>query len=39
MRNPGQDEVQAGIRIARKNLNNLRYADDIILTAERKEEL
>ena len=33
------DEAQAGIRIARRNINNLRYADDIILKAESKEEL
>ena len=35
----GLDEVQAEIKIARKNINNLRYADDTILTAESKEEL
>ena len=39
MRNAGLDEVQAGIRIAGRNINNLRYADDITLTAESKEEL
>ena len=39
MRNSGQDEVQAGIKIARRNINNLRYADDITLMAESKEEL
>ena len=39
MRNPGLDEAQAGIKIARRNINNLRYADDIILMAESKEEL
>ena len=39
MRNAGLDEAQAGIKIARRNINNLRYADDITLTAERKEEL
>ena len=33
------DETQAGIKIARRNINNLRYADDTILMAERKEEL
>ena len=33
----GLDEAQAGIKIARRNINNLRYADDIILMAERKE--
>ena len=31
MRNPGLDEAQAGIKIARRNINNLRYADDTIL--------
>ena len=35
----GLDEVQAGIKIARRNINNLRYADDITLMAESKEEL
>ena len=39
MRNPGLDEAQAGIKIARRNNNNLRYADDITLMAESKEEL
>ena len=39
MRNAGLDEAQAGIRIARRNINNLRYADDIILMAESEEEL
>ena len=38
MRNPGLEEAQAGIRIARRNLNNLRYADDTTLMAESKEE-
>ena len=33
------DEAQAGIKIARRNINNLRYADDTTLTAESKEEL
>ena len=33
------DEAQAGIKVARKNINNLRYADDITLMAEREEEL
>ena len=33
------DEVQAGMKIARRNINNLRYADDTTLTAESKEEL
>ena len=37
MRNAGLDEVQAGIKIARRNINNLRYADDTTLTAESKE--
>ena len=37
MRNTGMDEVQAGIKIARRNINNLRYADDITLMAESKE--
>ena len=35
----GEDEVQAGIKIARRNINNLRYADDTTLMAESKEEL
>ena len=39
MRNTGLDEAQAGIRIARRNINNLRYADDTTLMAEREEEL
>ena len=39
MRNPGLEEAQAGIKIARRNINNLRYADDIILMAESEEEL
>ena len=39
MRNGGLDETQAGIKIARRNINNLRYADDTTLTAESKEEL
>ena len=39
MRNAGQDEAQSGIKIARRNINNLRYADDTTLLAERKEEL
>ena len=39
MRNTGLDEAQAGIKIARKNVNNLRYADDTTLTAESQEEL
>ena len=39
MRNAGLDEVQAGIKIARRNINNLRYADNITLMAESKEEL
>uniref|UniRef100_A0AC11DLV0 Uncharacterized protein n=1 Tax=Ovis aries TaxID=9940 RepID=A0AC11DLV0_SHEEP len=39
MRNSGLEEVQAGIKIARKNINNLRYADDTILMAESEEEL
>ena len=38
MRNAGLDEAQAGIKIARRNINNLRYADDTTLTAESKEE-
>ena len=37
MRNAGLEETQAGIKIARRNVNNLRYADDIILMAESKE--
>ena len=39
MRNAGLDEAQAGIRIARRNSNNLRYADDTTLMAESEEEL
>ena len=39
MQNAGLDEAQAGIKIARRNINNLKYADDIILMAESKEEL
>ena len=39
MRNPGQDEAQAGINIARKNISNLTYAGDNTLTAESEEEL
>ena len=39
MRNVGLDEAQAGIKIARRNVNNLRYADDTTLMAESKEEL
>ena len=39
MRNTGLDEALAGIKIARRNLNNLRYADDTTLMAESKEEL
>ena len=38
VRNAKLDEAQAGIKIARKNINNLRYADDTTLMAERKEE-
>ena len=37
MRNAGLDEVQAGIKIARRNTNNLRYADDTTLMAESEE--
>ena len=37
MRNAGLDEAQAGIKIARRNINNLRYTDDTILMAEREE--
>ena len=37
MRNPGLDEAQAGIKIARRNINNLRYADDTTLMEESKE--
>ena len=39
MRNAGLDEAQAGIKISRRNINNLRYAEDTTLTAETKEEL
>ena len=39
MRNTGLDEAQAGIKIAGKNINNLRYADDTTLMAKSKEEL
>ena len=39
MRNTGMDEAQAGIKISRRNINNLRYAEDITLMAESKEEL
>ena len=39
MRNAGLDELQAGIKIARRNINNLRYVDDITLMAENEEEL
>ena len=39
MRNTGLDESQAGIKIARRNVNNLRYADDTTLMAESEEEL
>ena len=38
-RNAGLEEAQAGINIARRNINNLRYADDTTLTAESEEEL
>ena len=38
MRNAGLDDVQAGIKIARRNISNLRYADDITLMAESEEE-
>ena len=38
MRNAGLEETQAGIKIAGRNINNLRYADDITLMAEREEE-
>ena len=38
MRNPGLDESQAGIKISRRNFNNLRYADDTILMAESEEK-
>ena len=39
MRNTGLDEAQAGIKMARRNISNLRYADDTTLMAESKEEL
>ena len=39
MRNAGLEEAQAGIKISRRNINNLRYADDTILVAESEEEL
>ena len=39
MRNIGLEEAQAGIKIARRNINNLRHADDTILMAESEEEL
>ena len=39
MRNAGLDEAQAGIKIGRRNINNLRYADDTTLMAESEEEL
>ena len=39
MRNAGLEETQAGIKIARRNINNLRYADDTALIAESEEEL
>ena len=39
MKNTGLDEAQAGIKIARRNINNLRYAEDITLIAESKGEL
>ena len=39
MKNAGLDEAQAGIKITRRNINDLRYADDITLMAESKEEL
>ena len=39
MRNAGLEETQAGIKIARRNINNLRYADDTTLMAEREEKL
>ena len=39
MRNPGLEEAQAGIKVARRNINNLRYADDTTLMAESEEEL
>ena len=39
MRNAGLEEAQAGIKIARRNINNLRYADDTTLMAESEEEI
>ena len=39
MRNTGLDEAQAGVKIAERNINNLRYADDTTLVAESEEEL
>ena len=39
MRNAGLDEAQAGVKVARRNINNLRYADDTTLMAESEEEL
>ena len=39
MRNTGLDEAKAGIKMARRNINNLRYADDTTLVAESEEEL
>ena len=39
MRNAGLDEAQAGTKIARRNINNFRYADDTTLTTESEEEL
>ena len=39
MRNTGLEEAQAGIKFARRNINNLRYVDDTTLMAEREEEL
>ena len=39
MRNAGLEEAQAGVKIVRRNINNLRYADDTTLMAEREEEL
>jgi len=39
MRNAGLEEAQAGMKIARRNINNLRYADDTILMVESEEEL
>ena len=39
MRNAGLEEAQDGIKISRRNINNLRYADDSTLMAEREEEL